>query len=181
MWENRFQNDASNDCLVSVDGTDFRFHQKEPFWKGWYSHKFKAPALRYEVAVCIKTGHIVWIHGPFPAGAWSDITIFRHALINQLEEGERVEADLGYRGEAPRYIKIPDARNRDEVERMRAIVRLRHETVNKRIKQFACMKQVFRHEINMHSAAFRAVVVVTQLNINNGEHLFHVEYDDMNV
>ena len=53
------------------------------------------------------TGHIVWLMGPFPAGDWNDITIFRFALKHMLEEHERVEADDGYRGENPGAAKIP--------------------------------------------------------------------------
>ena len=67
--------------------------------KLFYSHKFKGPGLRYEVALSIQTGDIVWINGPFPAGAWPDINIFRHGLKWMLKEaGERCEADKGYRG-----------------------------------------------------------------------------------
>ena len=87
-----------NDCLVSVDGTDFRVPQYMPFSKIWYSHKFKAPGVRYEVGLTIRTGHIVWIHGPFPCESWPDMKNFRHVMIHFLGPGERVEADLGYRG-----------------------------------------------------------------------------------
>ena len=52
-------------------------------------------------------GDVVWVHGPFPCGDWPDIVIFRSSLISFLDEGERVEADDGYVGEAPMYIKCP--------------------------------------------------------------------------
>lgn len=178
LWENRLEDDIQNDCLVSVDGTDFRIQQLMPFWKGWYSHKFKGPGLRYEVGVCIRSGNIVWLHGPFPCGEWPDIKIFRHALIDQLSEGERVEADDGYVGESPRHIKIPDALDSKEKNRMRATVRMRHETVNRRFKQFGALKQTFRHDLIFQSAFVRAVVVITQLAFQNGEPVFDVDYDD---
>lgn len=119
------------------------------------------------------------MHGPFPCGKWPDIKIFRHALINQLSEGERVEADDGYVGESPRHIKIPDPSNNDEVEQMRSTVRKRHETVNWRFKQIGALKQVFRHDIVFHSSVTRAVVVITQLAFENGEPVFDVDYDDL--
>lgn len=65
-WENRLLGATGDFCLVSVDGTDFRIYERHPFWSGWFSHKFKGPGVRYEVAVCIKTGDVVWINGPFP-------------------------------------------------------------------------------------------------------------------
>lgn len=91
-WENRYKKDIGNDCLVSVDGTDFRIYEQEPFWPGWFSHKFNGPGVRYELAVAIRTGDIVWINGPFPCGEWSDLRIFRSSLIDYLDDNERVEA-----------------------------------------------------------------------------------------
>ena len=92
LWSNRFKGDTGNTCLISVDGTDFQIYQWEPFWKGWFSHKFKGPGVRYEVGVCILTGDIVWLHGPFPCGLWPDLKIFRKSLKQQLLEGEKVVA-----------------------------------------------------------------------------------------
>lgn len=156
-----------------------RIEQKQPFWSGWYSHKFNGPGVRYEVAVCIRTGAIVWIHGPFPCGAWPDIKIFRHALVNMLEAGERVESDAGYIGEHPAKTCIPDPLDTPAKADMRSRVRARHETVNKRFKNFGCMKQVFRQEdLVWHSACFRAVAVITQLSFDAGEPVFDVDYDD---
>ena len=41
----------------------------------------------------------MWIHGPFPPGDWNDLTIFRDGLKHLLQNGERVEADDGYKAE----------------------------------------------------------------------------------
>jgi hypothetical protein len=149
--------------------------QLTPFWTGWYSHKFKGPGLRYEVCLCILSGDIVWVHGPFPCGKWPDITIFRHALKYFLGEGERAEADGGYVGECPGFVVAPDAFVGADRARMKKRIRSRQETVNKRFKQWGCLKQVFRHNDDMarhHSSCFRAVAVITQLSIENGEPLF---------
>ena len=60
--ENHFKGDADNNYLVSVDGTDFRIAEQG---KRFYSHKFKKSGLRYDVAICIKSGDIVWVSGPY--------------------------------------------------------------------------------------------------------------------
>ena len=74
IWDNRFKLDKGNDCLVSVDGTDFQIAQKGPIFS---SHKFsKTSGLRCEVALCILTGDIVWINGPCECGMWPDLSIF---------------------------------------------------------------------------------------------------------
>lgn len=65
-----------------------------------------------------------------------------------------------------------------EKERMAKRVQNRHETVNKRFKQWAILEQPFRHDVINHRDVFSAVVVITQLAIENGEPLFDVHYDD---
>ena len=74
IWTDRFEEDDGNDCLTSVDCTDYRVEiQGGP---AWFSYKFRKPGLRYEICLCIKTEYIVWINGPFPCGDYNDITIF---------------------------------------------------------------------------------------------------------
>jgi DDE superfamily endonuclease len=180
VWENRLQGDTNNDCLISVDGTHFHVKQPTDFdvAKKFFSYKFEKPALSYEVALCIMTGDIVWIHGPFP-GSFHDITIFRDSLLSHLEAGERVEADDGYIGEAPHHVKCPRSfTNPKETTRMQQLVRSRQETVNARFKDWGCLKQSFRHDLVKHSNCFRSVAVLTQLSIDSGERLFKVIYSD---
>ena len=144
------------------------------------SHKFnKKSGLRYEVAVDILRGFIVWIRGPFPAGAWPDISIFRHALKDHLDTHERVEADDGYRDESPGKVTYPASfTNPTENEAMQQRVRNRQETVNKRFKQWEILAMQYRHDICDHAHVFRAIVVLTQLSLENGEPLFPVKYRD---
>ena len=42
IWENRFKKDIGNDCLISVDGTDFWVAEQGP---PFFSHKFRKSAL----------------------------------------------------------------------------------------------------------------------------------------
>jgi len=73
---------------------------------------------------------LVWVEGPYPAGT-PDITIFRNGLSHHLDPFERVEADDGYVGEAPRQVKCPKcAANPRENLGMQSRVRSRHETLN---------------------------------------------------
>lgn len=57
-------------------------------------------------------------------------------------------------------------------------VRSRQETINKRVKQWEILKQEFRHDITQHGYVSRAIAVITQLAIKNGEPLFQLEYND---
>ena len=154
-----------------MDGTDFRIQQVQPFWKGWYSHKFHGPGVRYEIGIGIQTGDIVWVNGPFPCGAFADITIFREKLKAVLESvGERAEADGGYDGE-PMLIDLPTegcfSGKRQKYIKQR--VRSRHETLNRRFKQFFCLQRCFRHNIKMHKICLFAAVVIVQLENKFGD------------
>ena len=70
---------VTTNCFISVGGTDCPVYEPWPFHKSWFSKKFNGPALKYEVAVCIKTGYIVWVNGPFK-GSTNDGTIFKDGL-----------------------------------------------------------------------------------------------------
>ena len=172
-WSSRLEQEYNlvypNGTVVyaTVDGTDFRIQEPTPFSKRWYSHKFNGPGLRYEVAISIDKDGILWTNGPFPAGQYPDIKIFRQALRSLLEPNEKVIADKGYIGE-PDDVVI----HRDD---MNSLYRARHETCNKRFKQFNILKNVFRHDLEKHGIVFHCVAVLTQLSLQWGEELFEVE------
>ena len=133
--------------------------------------------MRYEVGIAIQTGWIVWINGPYRAGV-PDLVIFRHRLRQRLLVArERVEADAGYGGE-PKVVDLPHEMtlgSKDQA-REKGIVRSRHETCNKRFKQFNCLNLTFRHDIQYHKDVFYAIAVLTQLSIEHGSPLFQVKY-----
>ena len=87
-----------------------------------------------------------------------------------LKKGERVEADFGYRGE--KSLEHPGKHGNDEKrKRQKARVRSRQEHVNKRFKQFNCLKNCWRHKRSYHGTCFNAIVVISQLDIENGSPL----------
>ena len=53
LWNDRKKEDKGNDCLISINGTDFRVAESG---RAFYSFKFKKSALRYEIGLCILTG-----------------------------------------------------------------------------------------------------------------------------
>ena len=163
---------------MSVDGTDFMIYEPRPFSGMWLSHKFEKSGLRYEIGLCIQTGLIAWIHGPFPAGRWNDIKVFRYKLKHALPLGERVECDRGYRGE---YYKIDlpyECIGNGRLQtRIKDLVRARHENLNRRFKQFGCLKQIFRHPIQKHVAVFSAIAAIVPISLENGHPLFDLGYE----
>jgi hypothetical protein len=176
IWENRLKGDKGNDCLVSCDCTDFRIPE---YGKKFYSFKYRKSGLRYEICLCISTGDIVWINGPYECGIWNDISIFRNSLQSHLAPNERVEADDGYIGGHPRYVKCPRRfSNPISTQLMQQRVRNRQESINERFKNWTCMVMTWRHTLDQHGEAFRVIAIVSQLSINNGEKLFECGYRD---
>jgi hypothetical protein len=156
---------------VTVDGTDFRVGEPNRSIQGrWNSHKINRAGLRYEIAICIQTGEIVWINGPFPCGEYPDVKIFRLRLKTLLAEGEKVESNGGYG-----YFGHPDDRCcvpkvRTEVPgRARAQALARHEAVNARFKAFNILQNPFRNDVARHGTVFRAVAVLVQIQMDCGQ------------
>jgi hypothetical protein len=168
---------------MSIDGTDFRILQKGAVGKGnpFASFKYKGKsALRYEVGLSILEGDLIWVRGPYPAGKYNDITIFRDCLLHHLDPYERVVADKGYVGESPRFVKCPNSKTlRRDHRRMTHLVSTRHETMNARFKFWGILKQVYRHDIEQHGDVMNAIGVLIQLSVENGEPLYSVEYNDI--
>lgn len=145
-----------------------------PINKRWFSHKFRSAGVRYEVGVCIQTGDICWINGPFMCGLWPDINIFRVGLKGRLAANELVVADKGYRGDPKCKTPYHYISETDRRASKKALAR--HETVNKRLKQFNVLKQQFRHPLHKHKDCFYACAVTTQVMFSRGEKPYKVTY-----
>ena len=152
---------------MTIDGTDCPIQEPIPFSRIWFSKKFHGAGLRYEVGVCIQTGDICWINGPFMCGLWPDINIFRAKLKRMLAPGELVVADKGYRGDKSVRIPSGSVSNTDRRAMQKALAR--HETINRRFKCFSVLCDRFRHELRLHGKCFGAVALAVQLSFNPGE------------
>ena len=176
LLSNRYKNTNGSECLLTVDGTDFQINEPTPFSPVWYSHKFHGAALRYEFGVSIQTGWLCWIAGPFPAGDFPDIEIFTLGLMNELEEGEKVEVDEGYTGDLPIRPKS-DFGGKDEWKFMKGKARARHECVNRMFKEWGILGQKFRHSRHKHGDVLLAVAAIVQNELKDGRGTFQVDYD----
>jgi len=160
--------------IVSVDGTDCRIHAPRPFSRMWFSQKFHGPAVKYEVAIDVLTGHCVWINGPF-RGSKNDLTIFRHGLMALIPDGFYVVADKAYKGE-PTKCSFPNHFDDPLIRKLKSRIRARQETFNARLKSFAVLDNPFCHKpvMDKHKACFEAVAVIVQYGIENGSPLLAI-------
>ena len=139
----------------------------------WFSHKFHAAAVRYELGITMKTGDICWFCGPFPAGV-PDITIFRIRLKYCLGTQEKVIADGGYKGELKVSIPWDESAGHDNRVVM-CKARGRHETINGKLKRWGCLWQIFCHHRSKHHIVFKSCLTLTQLLLDYGERSFKVQ------
>jgi len=164
--------DNGKAAKVTVDGTDFETVEYQPFNPGRMSHKLRRPGLRYEVALSIARCYIVSINGPFLCGEWSDLRIARSHLHHLLGPREYYLADAGYRsgnGPAVQRNGLP-VRRRGMFKKLMA----RHETINRRFKEFRILGTRFRHEEDKHGEVFRCIAVLVQIDIVRGNNIFNI-------
>lgn len=156
-------------CFASIDGVHFRILEPSPFDKNYFSHKIKTAALAYEIGIGLKSGHIVWKFGGYPAGQYPDLKLSREFYVHQVMPGELTLADKGY-NDGTTYFITPNATNPIGHK----FIMSRHETVNKRIRQFKVLYNTFRHNMDKHKKCFDSVVNITALVIKFEEPLFSV-------
>jgi DDE superfamily endonuclease len=166
---------------VTIDGTDFKIQEPIPFNKKWYSKKFNGPGVRYRVGICIQTGWIVWVNGPFPCGEWSDIKIALKDVVYMFEEGtdERAVADKGYQGHPICFDQPWRHLDNEDQKARKAIARARHECMNRHFKCWRILHETFRHPLCKHGIVFYAVANVEQfLLMLHPNRTWQVEYND---
>jgi hypothetical protein len=95
IFENRFRNDRGRTCKITVDGADCAISEpwlwELSFNRQLFSKKLNGAGAKYKVGVCIQTGDIVWVNGPFKTGKWHTITVYRNNLKGLLHPGKMVE------------------------------------------------------------------------------------------
>ena len=116
----------------------------------------------------MRDGFIVWAHGPFPCGAHTDLLIFQRRLQHHLRPGERALTDKGCKSNRRKW------RLNGASPRFASLVRARHETVNRRLKQFRVLGSRYKRSLRKRAFCFHAVANLTQLMMENGEPLFEI-------
>jgi hypothetical protein len=154
-------------CGITIDCSDNVVLEPWPFDQSMRSHKINGPALKYEVATSIFTGYIVHWNGPFKPSV-PDVTIFRDALTEKLDNGECIETDSGCSGEI--CLKMPGLAKSRTGRFQKAKVRAQQENGFARVKKFKAFVNPFVHSHKKHEYAYGAVVLVMlQLGLEHGK------------
>ena len=154
--------------MLSVDGTHCPINEPFPFSKGWSSYKLGGNAgVNYELGIKINRPQLVWVRGPTQPGKENDIMVFRQALMHAIPANTRAIGDAGYAGE-PDKISISSELDPIALAEFKRRVKSRHESFNQRLKCYKCLTTKFRHGVENHANAFRAVCAITQYQLDNG-------------
>jgi len=85
-----------------------------------------------------------------------------------LDPNEMIEADGAHTG-MPFHCWIKNDCYNQANKEAKAAARARHETINRRFKQFRCLDNRYRHDRSKHKIVFQACAVCVQAAINLGE------------
>jgi DDE superfamily endonuclease len=159
--------------FATIDGTHCKIFEprKDPGSK-WYSHKFNGPGLTYELVIHVHTQKLLWVNGPYEAGM-SDLQVARQpdGILAKIPDGRKIIADKAYRGESNKFA-TPNEHDTINTAKFKGRARARHETYNKRIKDYQIIRQQFRNNLIKHKTAFEAVCILVQYDIEHGNPLF---------
>ena len=188
VWPKRFDEEDSEIFIISVDGTDCAIcepkHGLLPVDKKFYSQKKNRAGVKYIIAISVYDAQCVFIDGPFPCGT-NDITAFRNKLKSKIRKGKKVVVDGGF---------PPNPKSKEEMEMLalprqglggkdfrnfKSRVRCRHETFNGKLKTYAGLAHLFRHGMDKHGAAFRAICVTVQYEMDNGYPIYDAVHHDV--
>jgi hypothetical protein len=166
---------------VTVDCTDMVSQETYPFDPDLWSYKLNGPGYWYEIGVCIATGFIVWLNGPYKPKPWVDITIFRHRMMWALNNGEWIVGDGGYR-DGLQFV-IPKRAGAQWLREMTAMATARHETINSRMKIWAILRNAYKYgqgseeRMQRHGQTVNAIANVVNIWLVE-DPPFQCDYDD---
>ena len=132
----------------------------------WYSGEAKTHTIKYEIAVEMKTGLIRWLAGGEP-GRIHDLTLSR--LSNLLKSGASAIADKAYQD--PFFVtpfKGPWESLTAEQQGYNTFInkhRVIVENTFGRMKIFRAVRDIWRHDLELHPYVFVVVANITNILI----------------
>lgn len=152
-------------AYISLDVIDCPIQESKSSSAVWYSSQMSAASLRYEYGVSIDVPNIVWINGPYRPGDGRDVDIFKRDLKPILRNGERVIADKRFI-EDNSCVQKSAMCTREEQKTWKKILK-KHELIDKKLKSFSVVRDIFRHNIDQHRSCFQAVAALIHLEISS--------------
>jgi hypothetical protein len=173
-WDKGFDDPEHKTHTIYIDGIDmmawerkYAYLSKDP---AFCSHKSNGCAYRYMIAVSVYQSKIVGIYGPYP-GSYSEIEIFQEHIKTKIKQGKYGVADKGTKDSSDRMLVLPNPVDNQDNKKFKACVLARYEMVNGRIKHYNSMADTWKHGMDKHGIAIRAVTATVQYKMDNGSKL----------
>ena len=133
------------------------------------SRAFTKLTIRYLAVVELNSEQLVFVFGPCPAAAHEMEMVRTSGLLQLLPPNGKVVADGGFRGEAAivhpfRAAELNDPARVAHNERIKRI-RWKIEAVFSRLKSFAILSSVYKHNFSKHRQIFLAVVAAYNIDV----------------
>ena len=159
--------------IASVDGTHYRTNEpRDPDMRKNpknYSHKFHLPGLNYEITLHLWLPRCIHAKTGDPASI-NDKTAFRQELKGKVPLGKRIICDNGYvcfQYGDDKILSFPNTLDTAELKEFKQLACARQENFNKRLKDYRCLRDTFRHGAAKHQVCFDAVLVLVQYAIED--------------
>ena len=109
-------------------------------------------------------------------------------LKNLLQPFEKVMANRLYRYNSKCYTNCNVEKYLNNSKKIRnleyeaiSLASARHESINRKMKNFFFLKKVYQNDTNKHHLIFMAVTTLVQLDMVNGNHPFETHEYDVNI
>lgn len=175
-WE-MTQEEDRDQFLFTVDGVHFRVQETphDTLYRDpqMYSFKFKSAGLDYQLCIAIRgKDFLVHCHGPVKAST-HDLTVWRDSGVEErVPFGKFGIGDSAYG--SIECIAYKNPMDDPEVKKFKARALARHESYNKRLKNFGILDSTFRHDLEKHRMVVEGIMVVLQYSMRTDAPLFEV-------
>lgn len=154
---------------MALDATECPIQKPSDYdiQKIFYSGKAGMHTIKYEIGTELQTGLFVWIFGGIP-GSVHDLSMARiSTILDQILPGEFILADKGYIGEDKFITALKQPKNGEE-EQFNSIIyskRIIVENSIGRIKFFNFTTREWRHDLELHALAMKALIRILNIDI----------------
>ena len=175
-WE-MTQEEDRDQFLFTVDGVHFRVQETphDTLYRDnkMYSFKFKSAGVDYQLCIAIRSeDFLVHCYGPVKAST-HDLTVWHESGVEaRVPFGKFGLGDSAYG--SIECIAYKNPMDDPAVKQFKSRALARHESYNKRLKNFGILDSTFRHDLTKHGMVVDAVIVILQYSMKTDAPLFDV-------
>ena len=173
VWPKELDSEDTEVNAISIDAADKKAWERPtdtlPYDTRNYTHKHAHGGSKWQITLCAHRQQCVHIYGPMRGGMSDKEVLTRSGVLKRLKKGKLAVADRGYIAKKfVNKVSWPNVHDSPEVNNHKSRLRLRHESFNGKMSKYSSMSQTWRHTMEQHGIAFRAIAVTIQYSMNDG-------------